>query len=556
MWYDIFILAILVFAAYRGAQRGAIFQVAAIASVILCFVFAEAISAAIGPMVKLAPPLNNWVVMIVAYLVFSFASFGFARVLQRWVEKAGMTEFNKHVGGGFGLVKGIAFALVITFFAVTLSPKTRALLKDSRSGHLAANIMRAIHPVMPENFQRALDKYRYQLETDPELGGSQLAGDPQFGQPQLGQPSQPQRPGGVFGQFPDLVPGAGQPVSQPGGSGWNMSTPNIPTPQVSQQQPGSGLPQIAPPPGSGNWNPFSQPQSQQPQQPVAQPQRPAAQPVDPYSVEGILNSLPYVLSGDLENTVREGLANRTPEERAQMSEQLRNSDSSEIRRVMQQWAVGQGMQMVNDRFGTNFGRPTQPAYPNGGGYPSQQQPSYPNSGGFPAQPPQQQYGRPVPQPQQQPWTPASQPTSQQEQPSSGWNLGNLFGGSTQPVTQPQQPMQQPMSQQPVAQPSMQDQLMNAGRNYLGQQINQQVNQRFGTQPQATPPQTIPGLAELKERLRGTPSGVARAVIADYTADYLQTGLDPEPSTTVNTPLQQRYNMAQQRLSRERSQGAY
>ena len=169
MWYDLFIGAMLLFAAYRGSQRGAIFQVAAIASVVLCFIFAEAISAAVGPHVPLAPPLNNWVIMLGAYLVFSFASFGFARVLQRWVEAAGMTEFNKHVGGGFGLIKGIALALVITFFAVTLSPKSRALLADSRSSNVAAHIMWKLHPVMPANLQRALENFNQKREQTASL---------------------------------------------------------------------------------------------------------------------------------------------------------------------------------------------------------------------------------------------------------------------------------------------------------------------------------------------------------------------------------------------------
>jgi uncharacterized membrane protein required for colicin V production len=73
MWYDCLAVAILAYTTIRGAMKGVIWQIAAIAGIVLCFVFSESISAAAGPYVHLDPPLNNWVVMIGAYLVFSFA---------------------------------------------------------------------------------------------------------------------------------------------------------------------------------------------------------------------------------------------------------------------------------------------------------------------------------------------------------------------------------------------------------------------------------------------------------------------------------------------------
>ncbi len=168
MWYDLLILGILIYFTVRGAAHGVVWQLAGIAGLLICLAFAETISAMAGPYVKLQPPLNNWVVMFGAYLVFSFIAFGFARVINTWIEKAQMDYFNRHLGAVFGLVKGAIICLVLTFFVVTLSPAARDALKDSKTGYYAARTVFYLHPVMPEKLHLTLEKYIHQLD-DEEL---------------------------------------------------------------------------------------------------------------------------------------------------------------------------------------------------------------------------------------------------------------------------------------------------------------------------------------------------------------------------------------------------
>ena len=168
MWYDVVVLAILAFTTIRGAVKGVIWQVAAIAGVVLCLVFAESTSALAGPYVKLEPPLNNWVVMFGSYVVFSFLAFGVARLLNDWIEKQQFGEYNRHLGAILGFVKGVVICLVLTFFAVTVSADAREMLKHSRSGKAAAIIMDRVHPLMPEKLHDALGEYIHQLDS-PDL---------------------------------------------------------------------------------------------------------------------------------------------------------------------------------------------------------------------------------------------------------------------------------------------------------------------------------------------------------------------------------------------------
>jgi uncharacterized membrane protein required for colicin V production len=170
MWYDILAVAILAFTTIRGAMKGVIWQIAAIAGLVACFVFSESISAAAGPYVKLEPPLNNWVVMIGAYLLFSFGSFSIARLLTEWLDKIHFGDFNRHLGAIFGFVKGALIVLVITFFSVTVSKSMHEVLKTSRTGHIAALVMYHLHPIMPEKLHDTLARYiNIHTLDDPEL---------------------------------------------------------------------------------------------------------------------------------------------------------------------------------------------------------------------------------------------------------------------------------------------------------------------------------------------------------------------------------------------------
>jgi membrane protein required for colicin V production len=164
MTYDLIVLAILVFSAIRGAIKGLVWQLAIIATLVLCFAFSGTGSVLIAPKIPLDPPLNRWVAMLVLYIVLSFAAFGVARLLHGWIEKMKFKEYDRHLGFLFGLIKGITFCLVLTFFIVTLSEGQRGNVMASYSGHAAAIIMDRLHPVMPQELHDVLEPYIHQLD--------------------------------------------------------------------------------------------------------------------------------------------------------------------------------------------------------------------------------------------------------------------------------------------------------------------------------------------------------------------------------------------------------
>jgi uncharacterized membrane protein required for colicin V production len=169
MWYDFAVLGVLVFCMARGASRGLVFQLATIAGIVLCLMFAETFSGIVGPHISLKPPLNEWVTMFGAYLFFSFIAFGAARMLNKGIEGAGLKEYNSHLGAVFGLAKGVVVCLVATFFLATLDA-THNVIANSKSGYYAAITMQKIHPIMPEKLHDALNRYIHSLDNLPGVG--------------------------------------------------------------------------------------------------------------------------------------------------------------------------------------------------------------------------------------------------------------------------------------------------------------------------------------------------------------------------------------------------
>lgn len=160
VWYDFAIAALLVYTMWSGAQRGFITQLAWIAALVLCFKFADKLAPTIEPQINVEQPLKHWIAMLILYLAFSLGSFMVARILNSWMEKAKFKDFDRHLGGLLGLLKGGVIAMVITFFAVTLSESLQATVMKSYSGRAACYVLDHVEPITPDHFQEYLQKYR------------------------------------------------------------------------------------------------------------------------------------------------------------------------------------------------------------------------------------------------------------------------------------------------------------------------------------------------------------------------------------------------------------
>jgi membrane protein required for colicin V production len=173
--YDIVMLVVLLGAALWGAWKGLVWQVAALAALLVSAAVAIHFSTPLAPYFSSAEPWNRFFAMLVLYVLTSLAIWLVFRMVSGIVNRVKLREFDRQMGALFGLAKGVLFCVVITFFAVTLSESVRQMVLKSYSGYAIARITQKANPILPEDVRAVIGKYIDELDQklDPNTQPSQ-----------------------------------------------------------------------------------------------------------------------------------------------------------------------------------------------------------------------------------------------------------------------------------------------------------------------------------------------------------------------------------------------
>lgn len=275
---DIVVLAVLLYCAVKGASRGLLSQLAWVVALLLCFKFSGKLAPAIEPMIGVAPPLKQWIAMLVVYVGLCGLSFVAAGMLSSWMEKARVIDFDKHLGGVLGLVKGVVICMTGMFFAITMSEPMRQIVSKTYSGYAAAVVLnnsQYLIPLLPEHtvptVQNVIDEFNRRLQPGiDDLNGATPADPREFGD--------------------DLLLGSGDDKDAINFSGWF---------------------------GSRDEGPSETQENPTPESPTS----PATAP----SLQEILSQVPAQLRRELNQKAMDTLRNSSPEEKEQLLQQLSNS---------------------------------------------------------------------------------------------------------------------------------------------------------------------------------------------------------------------------------------
>jgi len=164
--YDFFILAVLVLAASLGAWKGAAWQVASLASLIVSFMVAVHASSPLAPLISKHEPWNRFIAMLILFLLTSAAIWLLFRLVAKVLDRMRLKEFDRQVGALLGLAKGVLLCLVITFFVVALSEPARQSILRSYSGHYMTLLIQKADGVMPAEVRAVVGKYTDQLKDE------------------------------------------------------------------------------------------------------------------------------------------------------------------------------------------------------------------------------------------------------------------------------------------------------------------------------------------------------------------------------------------------------
>ena len=161
MWFDAFAVLVIALASWRGATRGAVWQLAVIGSIILCVFVAAELTPHVEPEIPLDQPLRHWVAITVVYAGASLVVFLAARALRGWLEKVKFVEYDQHWGAILGAVKGGAGILVLTCLLLILAPSSRPVIRESVTGAVTEQAVEHAAPLLPARLvfalQQALD---------------------------------------------------------------------------------------------------------------------------------------------------------------------------------------------------------------------------------------------------------------------------------------------------------------------------------------------------------------------------------------------------------------
>lgn len=147
-----------------GVWKGFAWQLAGIVSLVLGFIVAVPVSTTVAPLFGAKAPLNRFVAIAVLYGATSLGTYLVAWLYRKVLERWQLKEWDRHLGGVFGALKGWLIVLVLTFFAVTLSSQAREAVLRTHVGKYAAVTIDAIHVVFPKEVHQLLHPYIHSLD--------------------------------------------------------------------------------------------------------------------------------------------------------------------------------------------------------------------------------------------------------------------------------------------------------------------------------------------------------------------------------------------------------
>lgn len=153
--FDIVVIVLAIGMTIRGGLSGMVSQIFSILSIVLSWMIASRYS---GHIEALLPQNDDWGKPVAILITFVVANIGL-RVISMFVQRAislvKLRELDRQLGALLGLMKGMVLVMVITFFAVTLTEKSREAVAASQSGKYLVALIMSISVILPNDQEHA-----------------------------------------------------------------------------------------------------------------------------------------------------------------------------------------------------------------------------------------------------------------------------------------------------------------------------------------------------------------------------------------------------------------
>lgn len=149
--FDLLVTIFLVTATFWGGLRGVVSQISAIATWVLSVLAAARHGSAVDEIVSIPEPWRASVSALIVFCATALALSVAFRFVKRAVSLSGLKEFDRQAGALFGLIKGCAICVALTFFCVLTSEKTRDLVDNSKTGPYLASVSLLLKDAFPKS---------------------------------------------------------------------------------------------------------------------------------------------------------------------------------------------------------------------------------------------------------------------------------------------------------------------------------------------------------------------------------------------------------------------
>ncbi|MBQ9800355.1 MAG: CvpA family protein [Thermoguttaceae bacterium] len=149
--FDLVVTVLLATATFWGGLLGVVSQISSIATWVLSGLAAARYGSVVGEVVSIPEPWRAPVSALIVFCAALLALNAATRFVKRAVSLAGLKEFDRQTGALFGFFKGCAICVVLTFFCVLASEKTRDLVDKSKTGPYLASVSLLLKGAFPES---------------------------------------------------------------------------------------------------------------------------------------------------------------------------------------------------------------------------------------------------------------------------------------------------------------------------------------------------------------------------------------------------------------------
>lgn len=166
--YDGLMALIVFFITVHGYWKGAAWQFAPIMSLVFGYMIAMPMSVTMAHYFG-EPPQNRLYALVSIYIGVALIVYLLVRSFRAGLEKAKLTEFDRHIGALLGFLKGVLLTLSATVVLLIYSPPAREQILKSETRTIAAKIINAVYPILPQAMHQILRPYLKQVEGELPL---------------------------------------------------------------------------------------------------------------------------------------------------------------------------------------------------------------------------------------------------------------------------------------------------------------------------------------------------------------------------------------------------